>query len=428
MGTGRFAAVGMLAYRFLLSKSSEGFVSFIAWVSIAGVALGVLALVSVTSVINGFEGELARVITGMNGDIVLYSRGEPLENPEGIEAKIRRILPEAKEVTASFITETMASGPDGVSGAVFEGIDPITIGRVTAVPQRVVTGRLPAEENEIAVTSALADKIGAKVDTSIRLVLPFTGEEFVTGDEVKVKGRESRKARLDPEAGSPRAIEVKVVGIVRMGMYEYDSKFIFGSLKGVQDFAKNPDRVTGFKIKLADGADARRASLRLGDAFAFPFRAKDWAQLNKNLFYAIQLEKVVIAIILTVIVIVAAFNVVSTLMMMIHDKTREIAILKAMGLEPLQAFSLFCLIGMVMGTIGTGLGIAGGIGVNELLKKAKFIELPPDIYPVSYLAVMVRWNEVFLIGVVALLLAFVATWYPGWQVARRSPLEGIRYE
>lgn len=405
------SAVFLLARRFLLSRSSDGFISLIAWVSVIGVTLGVLALTVVTSVINGFEGELTQVITGMNGDVLLYSRSEAISDAPAIEEKIRKILPETRAITDSFVSEIMASGPNGVAGAVLEGLDPATVGDVTVIPRRVVEGRIPAGENEVAVTSALAERIGAKVGSDLRLILPSVGS----------KDEESEQA-------APKAVTIQVVGIVRMGMYEYDSKFIFATLPMVQKVLEDPGKVTTFKIALRSGADSRAASDRLSASFGFPFRAKDWSQLNKNLFYAIQLEKAVISIILTVIVIVAAFNVVSTLMMMIHDKTKEIAILKAMGFKPGQSFRLFCLIGIGMGAVGTVLGIVLGIGVNALIGRFRLIKLPADIYYISFLPVVVRWQEIAVIGLAALVIAFAATIYPGWKVARRSPLEGLRYD
>lgn len=397
---------------------SDGFLSFIAWVSVVGVALGVLALTVVTSVINGFEGELTRVITGMNGDIVLYSRADPVSDPEAVEAKIRRIVPEAVAITRSFVTELMASGPGGVSGAVLDGVDNATLGDVTAIPARVTSGRMPTAEGELALGKTIAERIGAVEGSEVRLILPFSGEL-----EKSSKGKEA-----DPLGGTPKVIKGQVVGIVSMGMYEYDSKFIFTTLPAVQGFLSQGKRVTSFNIKLAPGSNSRQASDRLADNFGYPFRAKDWAQLNKNLFYAIQLEKVVIAIILTVIVIVAAFNVVSTLMMMIHDKGKEIAILKAMGLRPAQSFQLFCVIGVGMGIVGTVFGVLGGLFLNWVLKKTHWIDLPPDIYYIGFLPVVVNWREIALIALLALLVSFLATLYPGLQVSRRSPLEGLRYE
>ncbi|MCM2277844.1 MAG: ABC transporter permease [Oligoflexia bacterium] len=413
----RVSAVWLLANRFLLSKSSDGFLSFIAWVSVVGIALGVLALTVVTSVVNGFEGELTRIISGMNGDVILYSRAEPLSEPELIEGKIRRIVPEAAAITRSLVTELMVAGPHGVGGAVLEGVDLATVADVTDVPRRLVTGRLPHAGNEVAVGSALADRIGAKVGEELRLILPFVDE-----------GQVKKGAREQESVGAPKAVTANVVGIVRMGMYEYDSKYVFGALDGVQRFLGQPGKVSTFKVKLREGAESRAASDRLTDNFGYPFRSKDWAQLNKNLFYAIKLEKVVIAIILTVIVLVAAFNVVSTLMMMIHDKTKEIAILKAMGFRAGQSFRLFCLVGFGMGLVGTIAGVGLGLGINWVLHRTRWIDLPADIYYIGYLPVVVRWSEIGLIAGVALSIAFFAAVYPGWKVARRSPLDGLRYE
>ena len=404
-------AVPTLARRFLLAKSSDGFLSFIAWVSVVGVSLGVLALTVVTSVINGFEGELVRVITGVNGDVVLYTRTESVPDAAAITTKIKRVVPQAVGITSSLISELMTSGAGGVAGTVLEGIDPATVGDVTSVQKRVVSGRLPTEDNEVALASVLAERLGAKVGDEIRLIAPFTGFS-------------------DAQASSsvPKILKVRVVGIVRIGMYEYDSKFAFATLGAVQKFLEQPGRVSTFKIKLAPDVDSRKVSDRLNDNFGYPFRAKDWGQMNKNLFYAIRLEKVVIAIILTVIVIVAAFNVVSTLMMMIHDKTKEIAILKAMGFKRAQSFQLFCLIGMGIGTVGTSAGVLLGVGINWLLQKTHWIDLPADIYYIGFLPVVIRWAEIGVIAGAALLITFVATLYPAIGVSARSPLDGLRYE
>lgn len=403
------SSVFILARKFLLSKHSDRFLSFIAWVSVVGVALGVLALTIVTSVINGFEGQLSQVITGMNGDALLFSKGEPIRDRESIEAQIRKVVPDTQAITASFLAEVMIAGPQAVSGAVLEGFDPTTWGEVTQVPRRVISGRLPnpaARESEVALGSALAEKIGADVDTELRIIAPFTG------------GADS----------SPKVLKAQVVGIIKMGMYDYDSKFAFMSLPAVQSFLDRPGQVTNFNLKLAPGASSRNAFNQLSESFGYPFRAKDWTQLNKNLFYAIQLEKAVIAIILTVIVIVAAFNVVSTLMMMIHDKTKEIAILKAMGFRPSQSFRLFCTIGVGIGLVGVLAGVLAGLGLGWVLGQSELVRLPADIYFIDTLPVMVRWNEIAWIAGVAIFISFLATIYPSWSVSRRSPLDGLRHE
>jgi lipoprotein-releasing system permease protein len=276
---------------------------------------------------------------------------------------------------------------------------------------------MPAADEEVVLASVIADKLGATEGSEIRLIAPFT-----SGTDAP-----------------PRVLKCKVVGIIRMGMHDYDSKFVFMQLAAVQKFLSLPGRVTNFNIKLhtgtssassasASGYASRLAVDQLTRSFEYPFRAKDWSQLNRNLFYAIQLEKTVIAIILTVIVVVAAFNVVSTLMMMIHDKSKEIAILKAMGFRKAQSFWLFCLIGVGIGAVGIGLGVCTGLGLGWVLKVTHWIVLPSDIYYIGFLPVLVRWREIGLIAICALAISFGATLYPSWTVSRRSPLEGLRYE
>lgn len=414
----RMPAVLMLAWRFMLSKASDGFLSLISLVSVLGVALGVVALVVVTSVINGFEGELIRVITGMNGDVMLYTRGEPLADAAQVESKIKRVVPDTEAISPSFIMEMMVAGPAAVAGAVLEGIVPERVGLVTAVPERVREGRLPEAWNggeagprpEVALGGALAERIGAKLGEEVRLVVPFLGS-----DE-------------DGQAAAPRVFPVKVVGIVRMGMHDYDSKFVFTHLQTVQKLLSYPGKVTTFKLRLKKGTDARAASDKLTENFGYPFRARDWSQLNKNLFRAIAHQKSVIAICLVMIVFVAAFNVVSTLMMMIYDKAKEISILKAMGFRPGQGFALFCVIGVGIGLVGTLGGVVLGVGLNAFLARTKFIDLPADIYSIGFLPVVTRWEEVLTIGAVAFLICFLATLYPALKVARRAPLEGMRYD
>jgi lipoprotein-releasing system permease protein len=406
--------VSILAKGFLLSKSSDGFLSLIAWVSIVGVALGVLALTVVTSVINGFEGELGEAISGLNGDVVLYSQADPVADPKVIEKKIMRALPQAKGISTSLITELMAAGPKGTGGVVLEGVDPVAVGRATTLPKRISEGRMPAKEGEIVLARVLADKIGATEGSFVRLVIP----------QIASAGAEGESRGM----GVPKIVEATVVGIASLGMYEYDSKYAFAKIGWVQSLFHLENRASTFKIRLPRGDDSRAASDRLSESFGYPFRAKDWTQLNKNLFYAIKLEKAVIAIILLAIVIVAAFNVLSTLMMMIHDKSKEIAILKAMGLKPAQGFRIFAWIGLGIGLVGTASGMGLGLLLNVVVDRTRIIKLPADIYYIDHLPVTMNWNEIALIGGLAVGIILLATFYPAFRVSTQSPMEGIRYD
>ncbi len=399
----------LLARKFLLSKNSDAFISLIAWVSVIGVALGVLALTMVTSVINGFEGELQRVITGMNGDLVLYSRAEPFTDVDRVERKVRQVVPGVAATSPSLVMELMVAGPESVAGAVIEGFDWEQASRVTDVPRRLISGKVPEEGGEVlqvAIGDALAGRIGAKVGDSVRIVIPFSSGDLDSGSSSKV-------------------VPAQVTGIVKMGMFEYDSKFVFAPLKRLGEVLGARGQVTSLKIRLENPARSRWASDRLAESFGYPFRAKDWGQLNRNLFYAIQLEKIVISIILMAIVLVAAFNVVSTLMMMMHDKTREISILKAMGLSSAESFRLFVWIGGGIGVVGASAGSLLGLMGNQILARSRWIELPADIYYIGFLPVVTRWSEMTWIVLGALGISLLATLYPAVRVARRSPLEGI---
>lgn len=403
----RGSAVRTLALRFLYSKSSDGFLSFISSVSMAGIALGVLSLVVVTSVINGFEGELTKAISGLNGHVVLYSRADPVSDGNGIEKKIRGLIPEALGVSQSLITQLMASGPDGVAGLVLEGIDPKTASQVTALEEKLISGRLPIDAGEVALASTVAEKLGVKTGNPIRMIIPSFGEEG---------------------SGAPKVLDAKISGIVRMGLHEYDTKYAFGKIDWVQSIVGLPGKVSTFKIKLKDPGAARDVSNKLSENFGYPFRAKDWSQLNRNLFYAIQLEKAVIAIILTVIILVAAFNVVSTLMMMIRDKTKEMSILKAMGLRRSETFQLFAMIGLTIGAVGIAIGIAAGLVLNFILFETKLITLPADIYYIGFLPVSVNASEIGLIAILALFIVLLAALYPSLRASTQSPMDGIRFE
>lgn len=403
------STVRLLARKFLLSKKSESFVSLIAWVSVVGVALGVLALTVVTSVINGFEGELRRVITGMNGDVVLYSRSEPFSDVDQVEEKIRQVLPNVLAMSPALVMELMISGPESVAGAVIEGVDWAKAKVVTEILDRFISGRPPsdsAEQVEVALGDSLATRIGAKVGDTIRIVIPFSDGDLDSGASSKI-------------------VSATVTGIVKMGMFEYDSKFVFSTLGKLREILKAAGQVSSIKIRLKNADQSRWASDRLAENFAYPFRAKDWGQLNRNLFYAIQLEKIVISIILTAIILVAAFNVLSTLMMLMHDKSRELAILKAMGFSASQSFQLFLWIGGGIGLVGALVGSILGLLTNQFLSKSRLIELPSDIYYIGFLPVVTRWSEVSWIIAGALVICMVATLYPAIRVARRSPLEGI---
>ncbi len=395
-----------LARRFILSRHADGFLSLISWVSMIGVALGVTALIVVTSVINGFEGEIVRAVTRMHGDVLLYSVEAPVGDPAKIIARIKSLVPETRGVMQALVTDLMVSGPRGAAaGGILEGSEVARFQDEQRLRQSLRWGKFPDAPGEVTLGSSLAEKIGAVEGSKVRLTVPFAGE-----------------------SGEPRFTEVTVVGAFSMGMHDFDSKYLLTTLPFAQQFLGRPGKVSTFKIMLPPTMDARAAGERLLEGFVYPFRVKPWTQINKNLFAAIQLEKAVIAVILTAIILVAAFNVVSTLMMVIHDKTKEIAILKAMGFRPSHSFALFSFIGTGIGIVGMVLGLVGGLGMNRIVERSRWLQLPADIYYISFLPVAERWSEIFWILFVAGFLSFASTLYPALQVMRKSPLEGLRYD
>ena len=417
-----------IATRFLFSKTTsehpqtKNFLSFITLISILGVCVGVLALLVVTSVVNGFENELTRVISGTQGDVLLYSRGSPIRDRREMERKIQEFTPDLKAITGSYVSEVMFNGPTGVAGGALEGIEPATWGEVVSVQDRLVAGgTLPQNDGDVVLGSALAERLGVATGDSVRIILPFTGNEEEGG------------------SGSPRVQDFKVVGIVHLGMYDYDSKYAYTLLSSVQKLVYGTDKdqddrqnerhdwLTSFRMKLTPGANAQKAASELGQHFGFPFRVRDWSALNKNLLYAITLEKAVISILLTIIMIVAAFNVVSALLMMVYEKEEEIAILRVMGVRRRDHFILFSWIGSFFGLMGTLAGMLLGLVCVFILTKTHLIHLPAEIYHLEYLPVVIRWTEWCAIGLMAFVICFLATVGPAAQIAKRSPVDALKW-
>jgi lipoprotein-releasing system permease protein len=412
MSRNRINLVSLLAKRFLSSKSSDQFLSFISFVSAAGVALGVTALIVVTSVVNGFRGELAKVISSTNGEVILFSRGELIHDAPLLEEKITKLVPELSAVSGSLLTELMMTSSRGkIAGGLFEGVEWDSFDQVTSLKGKVIEGAIPKSPGEVLIGKELKNRLQVSVGEEINLLLP------------EMKGFE------DSSAGStlPKIVVAKVAGVIELGMFEYNSKYIYGDLAWLQEKMNVPGQITTFKMKLRPRAgEPRLIAERLSAVFGHPFRVKDWSQLNRNLLYSIELEKVVIAIILFAIVVVASFNVVSSLMMMLNEKSKEISILKAMGFAPMKSMQLFLLLGLTIGLGGVGVGLVLGLSLVFLLAKTQILKLPPDIYYLSRLPVEVRPEEILMICLITLGITLLVSLYPGLKVAKQSPIEGIR--
>jgi lipoprotein-releasing system permease protein len=302
--------------------------------------------------------------------------------------------------------------PQGVTGGALEGLQLNDPNQVVKLQPRLISGSLDGgslastlqNQTGVILGQALAQQIGAQVGSRIELVIPFA------------------------QQGEPRVVAAHVIGLVSLGVYEYDLKYLYAPLTLVQELIQKPGQVSTMRIKVDPQVSSKKVADRLSEGFGYPFRVKDWSVLHSNLFAAIELEKKVIAIILAGIILVASFNVISTLMMMTQDKGRDLAILKSMGFKPQQTFWLFCFIGTGIGLLGGVMGLIGGLILNVILAKTQLIHLPASVYYLSYLPVKANILECASIVGFALLLAFLASVIPALRIASKSPIEGIRYE
>ena len=408
-----------IGLRYLKAKRKQTFVSLITLISIAGVMVGVTALIVVIAVMNGFKEDLQDKILGVTSHVVI-SRfdGNISKYPE-----VRKKVEEVSGVNAAtpFIyTQVMISSRKGISGAVLRGIEPQTASKVINLQKNLRAGSLKELEAEnkpegmratpgIILGNELARNIGASRGEPVTVISPL--------------------GRLTPLGRVPRSQTFRVAGIFDSGMYEYDSTIAYVSLWAAQRFLGIGDRVTGIEVRVDDIYEADRVARAIGKALdGYPYWSRDWMRMNKNLFSALKLEKIVMFIILTLIIVVAAFNIVGTLTMVVVEKTRDIAILKSMGATRRSIMKIFLIEGAVIGLVGTLLGLLGGYTLCTLLATYKFIELPSDVYYISTLPVQMNPLDVALIALAAIVITLAASVYPAWQASRFDPAEAIRYE
>lgn len=401
--------------RYLRAKHKETFISLITILSIAGVTVGVMALIIVIAVMAGFESDLKQRILGVESHIVLMRHGDSFTDYRKISKEIDE-MDGVEAVTPFIYTQIMLRSSSGVSGAVLRGIDPDVAGQVIKVLKSSDLKNLkqyqPSENSKYAVPGIILGKeLARNLGTS-------------KGDVVYLI---SSQGMISPIGYLPAMKRFKVVGFFESGMYEYDGSLAYINLREAQKILHMKDAVTGIEVRLKDIYHARSIARNIISKLGFPYWARDWMQMNHNLFSALKLEKTVMFIILALIVLVAAFNIASTLIMMVMGKTKDIAILKAMGAMNSSIRKIFIFKGMVIGSVGTTLGVSLGFIICELLKKYKFIELPGDVYYISTLPVQLNVMDVIMIAAAAMVISFLATLYPAHQASKLNPVEAIRY-
>ena len=415
-----------ISLRYLKAKRRQGFISLISIISVAGVAVGVMALIVVLAVMTGFTDSLREKILGINSHIVVQKLGTGITDYKELS---EAVLKENGVMAATPYTysQTMLSVPDASSGAIVRGIDPTTANEVLSLNSQLLKGSITdLDDWPSSQADPKSNKLPSRALPGIILGKELAKSLHVdVGDNIRLF---SPSGPLTPMGVIPKIKTCNVVGIFDTGMYEYDSSLAYVSLTTAQNFLDLGNNVHGLELKVDDIYKASEIAGKLEKTLGFSYVVKDWISMNKNLFSALKLEKTAMFIILALIVLVAAFNIISTLIMVVMSKGKDIAILKSMGATSQGIMRIFVYEGLIIGLTGTIIGVIGGLALCEVLSKYQFIKLPSDVYPITTLPVKVLPMDVTLVAISAALITLLATIYPSWQASKIEPAVALRYE
>ena len=402
-----------VALRYLFARRGQSFISVTSWISVAGVALGVGALIVVMGVMNGFTTDLRDKIIGVTSHAIVFNGGgRAMDEPE-VLARIRKV-PGVIGATPFIYGELMLSSSVGGKGIVLRGIDPDSAPQVLGVLSKMVEGSVTALKDPeglpgIIVGREMARKLNLYLGSRVNMLAP-SGQQSSAGFTPKIK-------------------PFRVVGIFAIGMFEYDSSLCFISLDAARAaLGWPPGVITGIELAVTDVYKAQEVADAVVEELGQPYYAQTWMTMNANFFAALKLEKAAMAVILTLVVLVGAFSIVTALVMLVMEKTRDIAILMSMGARTGAVRRIFMIQGVIIGLMGTTLGYMLGLGICAILKRYQFIELPRGVYSLDYLPVLLEIPDLALTGIAAMAICFFATLYPSYKAASLEPVDALRHE
>jgi lipoprotein-releasing system permease protein len=408
----------LVGLRYTRAKRRNHFISFISMASMLGIAIGVMALIVVLSVMNGFQKELRARILGVASHVQISGADGRLANWQAV-ARAASADPDVLAAAPYISAQGLLANQQNVQGALIRGVVPTLEDQVADIGSHMRRGSLtdlkPGQFGMV-LGAELAHAVGARVGEKVVLITP--------------------QGQVTPAGILPRIKQFTVVGVFEVGMYEYDAGLALMSLEDAQKLYRLGDEVSGVRLKLKDLFRAPEVARDLTRALPGDLYITDWTRSHANFFRAVQIEKNVMFIILTLIVAVAAFNLVSTLVMAVTDKQPDIAILRTLGATPISIMKIFVVQGSLIGVIGTVIGVVGGILIAlnvdvvvpaiERLFRVQF--LAKDVYYISELPSDLQLPDVVTVGVMSLLLSLLATLYPSWRASRVNPAEALRYE
>lgn len=417
--------------RYLRAKRRQRTISLNTFISIAGITLGVAALIGTLGIMTGFKEDMQAKILGTTAHAIIQKRGIP--NMSGYEDLVQQAeaVPDVLAAAPFIYKQVLLSSKSGVQGIILRGIDPNREGKVTELTTNLKFGNLSDLEHppQNLQSGAQSDASPEKSSSTHPKPGIFLGKELALrlgvflGDTVNVV---SPVGKITAMAMTPKIRPFLVTGVFETGMYEYDSSLAYIALREAQNFFNLGNTVTGIQLKVKDVFMASRVAARIEATLGPSFIARDWMQLNRNLFAALKMEKTMMFLLLVLITLVAAFNIVGTLTMIVNEKQREIAILKAMGATPNSIMRIFMLNGLVIGLTGTLIGIP--LGYTFLWLIQKYYTFPASVYYISQIPVHIKSGDVLLVSLAAIFISFVATLYPSRQAARLEPVSALRYE